>query len=258
MRALVLASLERGFGSLLAKDLIASYEKLLGEFRRGDPEAALNAAGKLVEHTLRALEHIRTGAAPPEIKSVSAAIKAIEADGNLPESLRILVPRIASSMLFDIRSKRGAAHVKEISPRHIDAALAAQGASWIIAEFVRLFHKADETAVAEAMVSLTTGSMPLIERFGEEIVTTTPLHAETEVLLMVATAEPDGIDRGGLGQCVKQSAVAITRAVQKLDDARYIHKTKSGSFRITGPGETALVTQLATKIGLPLLPIKRG
>src|SRR5438067_9214681 len=130
MRELVLYSLERGFGASVAKELIAAHDKLQGEFRKSDAEAALNAAGLFAEHALRAVEHVRTGKTPSEIKSVSATIKTIENDGKLPESLRVLVPRIASALLFDIRSKRGAAHVKEISPRYIDAALTAQAASW--------------------------------------------------------------------------------------------------------------------------------
>lgn len=252
MRALVLASLQRGVGATVAKDLVAAHDKLLGEFRKGDAEAALNAAGKFVEHVLRAVEHVRVGAAPSEIKSVSAMIKIIEADGRLTESLRVLVPRIASAMLFDLRSKRGAAHVKEINPRYIDAALAAQAASWIMAEFVRLYHTSDEAAVTEAMAALMGGNIPLIETIDNEKVVTTPLPPEVEVLLMIAASEPDGIDRKGLGLCVKHSAVAITRAVQKLERMRHVHKSKTGSFRITGPGEQSLVTHLASVNGAAL------
>jgi hypothetical protein len=245
VRALVLASLKRGFDPTVAEDVLAGYDKVLGEFRKGDAEAALNAAGKFVEHVLRAIEGVRTGVVPIEIKSVSATIKAIEADGKLFEPLRILVPRIASAMLFDVRSKRGAAHVKEINPRRIDASLAVQAASWIIAEFVRLYHVADEAAVDDAMATLMRGSAPLIEKYGDELVVTTPLHPESEVLLLVSASEPNGLDRRGLGRSAKHSATAVTRAVQKLETQRYIHKTKAGAFRITGPGERALVTRLA-------------
>jgi hypothetical protein len=247
---MVLASLQRGFGPNLARDIVSAHGKLLSEFRKGDAEAALNAAGKFVEHVLRAIEHVRTGVAPDEIKSVAATIKVIENDGSLPESLRVLVPRIASAMLFDVRSKRGAAHVKEISPRHIDASLVAHAASWILAEFVRLYHEADETAVATAMAALVQGNVPLIEKFENEMVVTTPLHPETEVLLIISASEPQGIDRKGLGVGVKQSAVSITRAIQKLETMRHIHKTKSGAFRITGPGEQALLAQLAAISGV--------
>ena len=246
VRSLILKSLEQGFEPRVANDLIDTHDKLLAEFRKGDSDAALNAAGLFAEHVLRAIEFLRTGATPAEIKSFTATAKAIENDGKLPESLRILVPRIASAALFDIRSKRGAAHVKEISPRGIDAALAAQSASWILAELVRLYHVSDEAAVEAALAELIAGNAPLIEKFGDEVVVTMPLRAETEVLLMVSAAEPDGIDRKGLGRCVKQPPPAVTRAVQKLEAARHIHKTKSGAFRITGPGEKLLVAQLAT------------
>lgn len=249
MRAIILASLQCGLEPTVARNIVDAHDKLLGEFRKGNVEAALNASGKFVEHVLRAIEHLRNGTLPIEIKSVSGTIRAIENDGSLPESLRVLVPRICSAMIFDMRSKRGAAHVKEISPRQIDASLATQAASWVVAEFVRLYHVDDEAAVAEAMASLMRGNLPLIERFEEEMVVTTPVHPETEVLLIVAAAEPDGIDRKGLGICVKHSAVAVTRAVQKLQSARHIHKTKPGAFRITGPGERALLEQLAKQMG---------
>jgi hypothetical protein len=137
MRAIVLASLQTGLEASVARDIVETHHRVLGEFEKGDAEAALNASGKFVEHVLRAIEHLRTGSLPTEIKSVSGTVKAIENDGKLPESLRVIVPRIASAMLFDVRSKRGAAHVKEITPRHIDASLAAHAASWIVAEFIK-------------------------------------------------------------------------------------------------------------------------
>ena len=90
------------------------------------------------------------------------------------------------------------------------------------------------------------------------MVVTTPMHPEPEVLLMVSASEPDGIDRKGLGMCVKHSAVAITRAVQKLESARHIHRTKSGAFRITGPGERALLEQLAKNSAGPSAGRTRG
>jgi hypothetical protein len=250
MRALILQSLKSAIDPAVADDLMRDYEKLVAEYRKGDPEAALNACGKFVEHVLRAIEFIRTGTAPAEIKSVAATISEIEKDGNLLESLRILMPRVASAMMFDVRSKRGAAHVKEIDPRQIDAALAAQAASWVMSEFVRLYHVGGEREVAEVMAALMRGNVPLIEHFGDEMVITTPLPAGTEVLLRVFAAEPDGIDRKALGAGVKQLSSTVTKAVRRLDAARHIHLTKPGAYRITGPGERALADKLAALAGV--------
>lgn len=253
MRALISASLKTAFDPAIVDDLLDSYEKLVGEYRKSDPEATLNAAGKFVEHLLRAIEGVRTGLAPQEIKSIAATVKSIEADTKIPEPLRLLIPRIASAAVYDVRSKRGAAHVKGIDPRHIDASLAVNATSWILAELLRLYHAADEGAVAAAMVALVQDNLPLVEQFDDELIATTPMHAETEVLLMVSAAEPKGSDRRGLGIRVKHPPPAVTRAVQSLEKRRHIHKTKAGLFRMTGPGEHSLVERLAA-LGRPAAP----
>lgn len=246
MRALILQSLKSAIEPSVAEALLRSYEKLVSEYRKGDPEAALNACGKFVEHVLRAIEFVRTGKAPAEIKSVAATIKEIEKDGNLSEPLRLLVPRVASSMMFDVRSKRGAAHVKEIDPRHTDAALAIQAASWVMSEFVRLYHVGGEREVAEAMASLMRGNIPLIEQFGDERAITTPIGLDAELLLHLFSAEPTGLDRSELSARVKKQSSTMSKAINRLEAARHIHQMKSGLFRITGPGEGALAEKLAS------------
>jgi hypothetical protein len=250
VRALVLQSLKSAIDPAVADDLMRDYEKLVAEYRKGDAEATLNACGKFVEHVLRAIEFLRSGVSPAEIKSVAGTIKEIEKDGTLPESLRILMPRVASAMMFDVRSKRGAAHVKEIDPRHIDAALATQAASWIMSEFVRLYHVGGEREVADTMATLMRGNVPMIEHFGDEMVVTTPLSADMEVLLRVFASEPVGIDRKALGTAVRQQSYTVTKALRRLEAALHIHLTKSGVYRITGPGERALANNLASISGV--------
>src|SRR2546421_4875890 len=117
MRDLIFNNLSRSIDPPVVAALLHSYEKVTARFRAGDLDALLSEAGKFVENTLRAVEHIRTGAAPAEIKAPSQTVKEIEKDQRLPEGLRILIPRIAHAMIYDIRSKRGAIHVKEIDPR---------------------------------------------------------------------------------------------------------------------------------------------
>src|SRR6185437_3897884 len=106
-------------------------------------------------------------------------------------------------------------------------ALAAQAASWVVAEFLRLFHVADEVAVAQAITALMRGNMPLLEQFGEETVVTARMPCDTAVLLRVWASEPQGIDRRELTSSVKHPSPSITRAIQKLEELIHIHKTKS-------------------------------
>jgi hypothetical protein len=242
VREILEKNLSRAIDARVTAALISSYEKLQAKFRKGDLDGCLGEAGKFVEHTLRALEHIRTGAAPPEIKSAQQTIKEIEKDMGLPEALRILVPRIAHAMIYDIRSKRGGMHVKEIDPRHIDAALATQAASWVLAEFVRLYHDDDEQAIARIMHDLMVGHVPFIEQFGDESVVTRD----------VTKADARGIDRGALGRASKYAPATVTKTLQRMDKLRLVHRTRDGGlFHITAPGEQELAKFLLAEGNAP-------
>ncbi len=229
-------------------DLLDTYEKAIGKFRGGDPEGCLAAAGKFVEHVLRAIEYVHTGVAPPEIKAVAATVKVIEGYASLPEPMRLLIPRIVYGMIYDLRSKRGAVHVKkEIDSRHIDASLAVHAASWVLAEMLRLYHSAAESAVAEAMSALMQDPMPYVEHFGEERVVTAKVSCDVELLLLLAKSMPNGLDRAALGRSCKFPPPTVTRTIQRLQRERFVHRTKDRRYHITGPGERHLSLSIAPR-----------
>jgi hypothetical protein len=240
MRDLISRNLSASIDPSVVDGLLSSYEKLLARFRKGDLDGSLSQAGKFVENVLRAVEFIRMGVAPAEIKAPSQTVKEIEKDNSLPEALRLLIPRIAHAMIYDIRSKRGAIHVKEIDPRQIDAALSVQAASWVLAEFLRLYHDGDEAAVSHAMRVLMRPHVPFIEQFGHEHVVTKNVPCNIELLLLLARAAPEGLDRTGLGQSSKYTPSTVTGAVKRMQKARHIHRTQDGRYHITGTGENCL------------------
>jgi hypothetical protein len=228
----------------VVRALLTSYEKVVVEFRAGAIEECLTQAGKFVEHALRAVEFLRTGTAPPEIRNAAETVKSIEKDKNLPESLRLLIPKVAHAMIYEIRSKRGAVHVKEIDPRRIDAALSVQAASWIVAEFVRLFHVGAESAVEDAMASLMRVELPLVERLGGETIVTANVSCPTELLLLVAQAEPGSLDRTSLGGSSRYGSSTVSKSLQRLKAERFVHQSADGKYHLTGPGERRLANDL--------------
>ena len=244
MRDVIVQNLFGAIDPVIVAQLVETYERVISKFRTGDLDGCLVTAGKFVEHTLRAIEFIRVGAAPREIKSPAETIKQIEKDRNLPEPIRILIPRIAYSMIYELRSKRGAVHVKDLDPRQIDGSLAVQAASWVIAEFLRLYHSSSEDAVAEAMAVLMRGHLPFIEVFGDEQVVTKDVPCNLEILLLLSRAAPNGLDRRALGKSTKFPPPTVTRAIQRMEADRHIHKTRNGTFHITGPGEHLLTGSL--------------
>jgi hypothetical protein len=175
---------------------------------------------------------------------VASRVREIEKAAALPESLRLLIPRVVQAMVYDIRSKRGAVHVKEIDPRNIDAQMCAQAAPWVMAEFLRLYHVGGETEVARAMDALVRAKMPMVEVFGDETVVTGDVPCDVELLLLVAQSEPAGLDRRALGLSSKYLPSTVTRALQRLEQAGCLHKTRDGRYHVTGPGEAALAAGL--------------
>ena len=247
IRDAVIKDLSAAIDPGVAAAIVESYEKLVSSFRRGDLDGCLTTAGLFVEHALRAVEFIRTGAAPPEIKSVSVTVKAIEGDAKLPDSLRYLIPRVAYGMIYEVRSKRGAVHVKGVDPRHIDASLATQAAAWVVAEFLRLYHSGDERAVAEAMAVLMRGHIPFVEAFGDERVVTRNVPCGVELLLLLAGAAGEGLDRTALGQSSKYPPPRVSEAIRRLSSDRYVHQTRDRRYHITGPGERFLAEHAAAQ-----------
>lgn len=240
MRDAIIADLSTKVPSLLATDLVEAYEQLVAKHRGGDLEAALTKAGRFVEHTLRLIECIRTGTAPAEIKQITAAMRAIENDTTLPDSLRFLIPRAAYGMIYDLRSKRNAVHVKETDPTAIDVALTVAAAGWITAELLRLYHKSDEKAVVDAMLALTRGTIPLVESINGEVFVGKKVPAKFELLLLLAHAKPKGMSRASIGSAAKCSQPSVSTALKALGSERMVHLGADHSYYISSNGEQLL------------------
>lgn len=245
MRDLIVSSLASQIAKDIAEELVDTFSTIVSAYRKGDVETCLTATGRFVDHTLRAIEYLRTGNCPSEIKSVAQTVTDIRKDTRLKDELRFLIPGVAAA-IYDVRSKRGVVHVKEIDPRNIDAALCVSNVSWIISELIRLYHSADEATISAAMQSLMRAQVPLMEQIGPDKVVTSVVSRETEVLLNLRDAGQNGLDRTELGQRARCSPSDVTKAVHSLSQIkkRLILKGSDGRYRITGPGELHLADVL--------------
>ena len=244
MRDQIIKDLSAHLDGPTVVSLLETYEELIAKHWVRDWVGALVNAGRFVEHTLRLIEAKRTGSVPPEIKSVAATIKGLENDTILPEPLRILIPRVLYGMIYNLRSKRNAVHVKEIDPRGIDVAMAVSAASWVIAELLRMYHVSGEEIVSQRMLALSRASIPFIEAIDGEIFVNRKVRPTIELLLLLAHASPNGITRKVLGTGAKCSPPAVTRGLQALEAERFVHQSASGNYFITSSGEAHLAEQL--------------
>ena len=236
MRDVIVKNLSSHIEASIVCDLIETYEELISKHRSSDLEGALTKAGRFVENTLRAIEYLRTSKTLTEIKSVQKTIMQLENQTTLPESLRLLIPRVVG-MIYSLRSKKDAVHVKEIDPTKIDVSLAVAAASWVIAELIRLYHVSDENDVVSAMDILSRTTIPMIETIDGEVFVGKKVPAAMELLLLLAHANPSGMSRKELAKVAKCSQPSITKALKSLLNARHVHLADSNCYFITSEGE---------------------
>jgi hypothetical protein len=244
----VIEELSKTFPPLLANDLLSSYQLVITEYRKGHWDETLWKAGKFCENAFRLLGFLLNGQIEKEvgsIRDIREKIEKVPAD-KLPESIRILVPRIASALIYDPRSKKGAVHVKEINPDYLDASLVVTGCSWVLAEFIRTFHTADSAEIGAIVNGLMQRKVPFIEFHEGKPYITKPLECRNEVLLLLLSYS-EGLSRGELGIYLGEhySAGRITQAIDELGKKRHVLNVNE-KYVISGTGEEEITKLLIT------------
>src|SRR3989338_4245396 len=211
----------------LVTDLVKSYTNVKSEFSKGDSEGCLSKSGKFSENVFRVLKFLKDGTIATEIRqgdfnTVRESLENTQAD-KLPESIRILMPRIATSMIYDTRSKLGAVHQKPIEPDFIDAKLTIVACDWIMAELLRLYHTRDTEKVVQIMKTLTKEYVPHVERKRGDIFVTLKGDCKDQILAALLHAGEEGLKRTQIGKIIKVYTPArITQSLTELEGKQMI------------------------------------
>lgn len=236
----------------LVDDLIESYIKIKKEFINSNYEETQSKSGKFVENVFRVLHYIRTKQIKSEIKQheINDEInKLLNLDGKkFSESIRILIPEIANTVIYLLRSKLGSVHVKPIKPDFIDAKLTVDACNWIIAELLRTYHERNTDSVENLIKNVVQEDIPILQKYGDEIFLNVKVKAEDEILIRLLDAN-DGLTRKELGTHMKAnfSKSTITSTVKKLSKERKIHLSKNKKL-ILADSERKNVSQLIQKL----------
>jgi len=252
MKDLIIQILSEKIEKSLVSDLVESYVAVKDSYIQGDNESALSKSGKFVENIFRVLKYIKSNRILKEIKQhefieISEDLK--NADGSkYSESIRILIPRIALSMIYEPRSKLGAVHVKEINPDFIDGKLTVGACDWIMAELLRLYHTRNPKKVNELITQIVKEFVPIIQTIGDEKFVTATLGCGQEILVRLSDAE-NGLTRTEIGKAMKLnfSPQNITMILKKLVKNREVFFTKDGRYVISDPAR-AKIKNLISKL----------
>jgi len=247
LRDALIVELSKKIPLELVNDLISSFERILTEYRKGRWEETLWKAGKFAENTFRILAFLLAGKIEkeaPNFREIKEKLEKVPSK-KLPESIRILIPRITSALIYDPRSKKSAVHVKEINPDYMDANLVISACSWILAEFVRLFHTSESSKIIKIINELMQRKVPFIEVHEGKMFITKPIDCKNEILLLLLNA-PRGLNRKEIGGTLSRyyTQARITQSLQELENQRYILKINS-NYVLSGTGEEQISNVLS-------------
>jgi len=215
----------------LVTNLIGHYQELKQKFFLGQYEPSQLNCAKFGEVVMRILEYITTGNYTSFDKTVSLDTLAKKLE-QLPrdkfsDSLRIHIPRILRAT-YDIRSKRGVAHIGEITPNLMDATFVVSACDWIMAEFIRLYHTGNSNEAQRIIDSIVERKIPIIEEFGDNLKVLNPaLSVADKILLILYKKYPNYVSTSNLKQWIKtKSPSHITTILRQLDDDAMVYRNE--------------------------------
>jgi hypothetical protein len=175
----------------LARELVEAYAELKSRYFRGDFRPGQLEGGRFAEAAFRILQLKATGGYSPIGKSlpkVADLLQTLEsADASkVHESIRVHVPR-ALAGVYNIRNRRDVGHIAaDVDANVMDATYVAATCDWVLAEFVRLFHRCSAEEAQAYVEALVKRRAPFVQVFGETPFALRPdLSAKDEILLLL-------------------------------------------------------------------------
>jgi len=213
----------------LVDNLIRLYRELKQKFFLSQYESCELKCAKFAEVVMRILEYIVKKNYTPFGKNVSLdnLTRQLEQSpkDKFSDSIRIHIPRILRAT-YDIRSRRGVAHVGEVNPNLMDATFVVSACDWIMAEFIRLYYTADSNEAQRVINSIVERKVPVVEEFGEDLKVLNPdLTVADKILLIFYKKHPNYVLTSDLKNWITtKSPTFITNVLRGLDGDARIHR----------------------------------
>jgi hypothetical protein len=238
----IAAGLKAHFPDKLVDEFLSAYQEAKRNFFLGGLRLSAVEGGRFCEAAMRMLEYATTNKFT-ELGRMIASDKLIETLSNypksqIPESIRVHIPR-AIRVVYDIRNKRDAAHLADdIDPNLQDATLVVSNLDWILAEFIRLYHKISANEATKIIDGLVTRKVPAIEDFDGFLKVLNPnLRVSGYVLVLLYERGSAGATFAELEKWVRPSMRSnLRRTLNGMVDDAFLHENDAGIFLLTKLG----------------------
>jgi len=230
--------LKSGFDAAIAKAIIDAYQEISGNYNLRKWKPSELDAGHFVEAIRRALDLELTGRYTPSSRSLPQfddnALKYYEQQSG-HESYRLLIPR-ALKAVYNIRNKRGVAHISDISPNEMDATFILYTVKWILAELVRLKSGLSVPETQKLIDTIVERQCSLIWKEGAITSILVPgMKARNQILVFLYDDSPKTDQE--LQRVIEYSNTTnFTKILCKLHNDKLIYYHDDGKCRISPRG----------------------
>lgn len=230
--------LNAGFDTAIAKRIVDAYQEISDNYilRKWKPSEL--DAGHFVEAVRRALDLELRGSYTPFSRNLPRfddnALRHYEQQSG-HESYRLLIPR-ALKGIYNIRNKRGVAHISDISPNEMDATFILHTVKWILAELVRLKSGYSVPETQKLIEAIVERQSPIIWKGGGVTSILEPrMKAGDQILVLLYDNSP--MTDKELQQTIEYSNRTNFRKILfKMHNDKLIYYHADGNCRISPRG----------------------
>lgn len=238
----IAAGLKAHFPDKLIDELLSAYQDAKHNFFLGGLRLSAVEGGRFCEAAMRMLEHATIGKSTALGRMLDSE-KLIVTLSNYTaaqfgDSVRLHIPR-AIRVVYDVRNKRDAAHLADdIDPNLQDASLVVSNLDWILAEFIRLYHKVSANEATKIIDGIVTRKVPVIEDFDGFLKVLNPsLKVSGYILVLLYERGSAGATFSELERWVRPSMRAnLRRTLNGMVDEALLHENDAGAFLLTKLG----------------------
>lgn len=229
----------------LRKPLLEEYRAAVTAYREGRWETVGIKAGKLCEVIYTIIRGHVDGKFPPKPSKPKNMLDACNqfqhADvTTFGRPIRIQIPRVLIAV-YELRNNRDIGHIGgDVDPNRMDSEFFLRAVKWLLAELIRVFHKADIAEVQDLVEAVSERTIPLVwERKGKIRVLNPDLATKDKVLAILyhSTAE---VSEKDLCEWVEYSNPSVFRqkVLKSLHEKKLIEYDKRNkTVMILPPGE---------------------
>ncbi|MDE2229764.1 MAG: hypothetical protein KGL11_12090 [Alphaproteobacteria bacterium] len=245
MRATIEAQLASKLHRNLVHELLEAHSEAKRNFYLGGLRLSAVEGGRFCEAAFRILEYeAKGGKFTPLKKPLANTDKLILELSNLDgskfnDSVRLHIPR-SLRLVYDIRNKRDTAHLADgIDPNLQDATLVIVVLDWVLAEFIRLYHKVPANEASRIVDGIVKRVAPVVQDFDGFLKILNPkLQVSEHCTVLLYQRGENGATYDELYKWVRPKMRAnLKRTLDALVDKKdYVHFDGSRYF-ITRLGE---------------------